>query len=277
MSDDENDEDLKRAIALSLQESSPPPTNNRKIVIEISDDEDDDLDAPLTARTIPPNLLPTPEQNKPGYSKDPTRLRATEDIASMSMEASTIKATATSGILTEDLSLKSGPPKSGLLGLDRKQMEQERLARLNASKPRGKHAGAAESKKRKAELVFRDDPNGRNVKAKTPADAVDYRSQPATSGTASHSLNHNSGQVPPSGLQYPNGVVKMTWVDGYDRDGTDITIEEVLQKDSLELAVLSAFQIDAEWISDKLLEKTKVVWVLQAKSEAEVRIQTYRL
>jgi len=41
----------------------------------------------------------------------------------------------------------------------------------------------------------------------------------------------------------------------------------VLQKDDLELAILSAFQVEPEWVISKLNPSTKVVWVLQAKTE----------
>lgn len=105
-----------------------------------------------------------------------------------------------------------------------------------------------------------------------------------------------------TGVQYPNGVVKKTWAYGFPRTGDDIKIEEVIQMENLELAVLSAFQIEtdvsphprpwdhiiplkadhilrammwcsltiSQWIASKLDEKLKVVWVLQAKTEAEV-------
>lgn len=73
-----------------------------------------------------------------------------------------------------------------------------------------------------------------------------------------------------SGIQYPKGVMRKTWAYGYPREGDDIKIEEVLQKTDLELAVLSSFQVDPEWVSSKLNPMTKVVWVLQAKTEAEV-------
>lgn len=46
-----------------------------------------------------------------------------------------------------------------------------------------------------------------------------------------------------SGLQYPNGTIKWTYAEGYPRENHTITIEEVLQKDTLKAAVLSAFQV----------------------------------
>ncbi|KAK9370252.1 tyrosyl-DNA phosphodiesterase-domain-containing protein [Lipomyces kononenkoae] len=76
-------------------------------------------------------------------------------------------------------------------------------------------------------------------------------------------------------LPYPRGVVKKTAVNGYPRNGDDITIEEVLQpilthhtlmQAKLQTAVLSAFQWDYEWILDKIfLGRTQLVLVLPAK------------
>ena len=45
MSDSESDEDLKRAIALSLEDQSPPSKRDR-VVIDITS-SDEDLDAPF--------------------------------------------------------------------------------------------------------------------------------------------------------------------------------------------------------------------------------------
>lgn len=45
-----------------------------------------------------------------------------------------------------------------------------------------------------------------------------------------------------SNLPYPNSTVKRTWPRGCPRTGDEITIEEVLQMDQLELPVLSSFQ-----------------------------------
>ena len=72
-----------------------------------------------------------------------------------------------------------------------------------------------------------------------------------------------------AGIQYPQGTVKKTWVRGCPRKGDDISIEEVLQKDDLDLAVLSAFQVDPPWLEAKLKPNTKVIWILQAKTDAE--------
>lgn len=73
-----------------------------------------------------------------------------------------------------------------------------------------------------------------------------------------------------SGIKFPNGAVKKTWAHGFPREN-DIRIEEVLQCADLEFAVLSSFQWDEEWILKKIdLRKTRVICVVQARSETEV-------
>ncbi|KAI5804075.1 tyrosyl-DNA phosphodiesterase-domain-containing protein [Peziza echinospora] len=72
------------------------------------------------------------------------------------------------------------------------------------------------------------------------------------------------------GIKFPNGVVKRTWCQGVPRSGEDISIEEVLQKDGVAMAVLSAFQWNSQWILEKFrLPGTKFVLVMQAKGEDE--------
>ncbi|RPB18537.1 phospholipase D/nuclease [Terfezia boudieri ATCC MYA-4762] len=69
---------------------------------------------------------------------------------------------------------------------------------------------------------------------------------------------------------YPDGVVKKTYLEGVERKGDDITIEEVLQKDTLTMAVLSAYQWDTTWIMDKLnVRDTGLILVMQAKEREE--------
>ncbi|KAI5803135.1 putative tyrosyl-DNA phosphodiesterase [Geopyxis carbonaria] len=73
-------------------------------------------------------------------------------------------------------------------------------------------------------------------------------------------------------LKYPDGVVKKTWAEGHRRMGDCVTIDEVLQKDTLTTTVLSAFQWDYQWIMGKLpLRKPdlKLVLVMQGKEPGE--------
>ena len=71
-------------------------------------------------------------------------------------------------------------------------------------------------------------------------------------------------------LQYPFGAIKKSWAFGHERHA-DIKSEEVLQKDKLQIALLSSWQLDFDWVASKLdLNKTKLWLVMQAKAAEEV-------
>ncbi|KAH8879396.1 phospholipase D/nuclease [Thozetella sp. PMI_491] len=161
----------------------------------------------------------------------------------------------------------SAAPRSAfsLLGLDRKGMEAERLARLKKRKAQGLD-GAADGAPRQ-----RQKPN-ESAQAASAAPVLkptmparpsreDRRAVEASS-TRATSVNSN--------LKFPRGVVKKTWAFGQARLGDDIKIEEVLQKDQLELAVLSSFQWDDAWLMSKVdLGRTKLILVAFASDEIQ--------
>ncbi|RSL56141.1 hypothetical protein CEP51_014436 [Fusarium floridanum] len=140
----------------------------------------------------------------------------------------------------------SGGASFGLLSLDRKKMEQERLQRL--------------AKRRRSPLDEDDDDDVVEVpppKRKTPVEPS--RSLPGP-------------WSPSSSPPFPGGVVKRTWARGYPRTSEDIKIEEVFQKDRLELAVLSSYQWDDEWLLSKIdLRRTKLLLVAYAADESQKR------
>lgn len=70
-----------------------------------------------------------------------------------------------------------------------------------------------------------------------------------------------------NGVQYPRGTVKRTWAYKHARTN-DIRIEEVLQASTLNIAVLSSFQWDDEFIFHKASPyKVKYIWIMSADSE----------
>lgn len=143
------------------------------------------------------------------------------------------------------------------LGLDRKRMEEERLARL---------------RKRKASESGEDLGSRPAQRPKT----MTRTSPPPRLGTAPGEENNLpritvSPKEPSLQLPFPRGVVKKTWAFGQQRLGDDIKIEEVLQKDQLELAVLSSYQWDEEWLLSKIdLARTRLVLIAYAADEAQV-------
>ncbi|RYO87862.1 hypothetical protein DL766_005944 [Monosporascus sp. MC13-8B] len=127
----------------------------------------------------------------------------------------------------------------GLSGLDRKKMEEERLARLGKRKARDEEQMIQEPRQRTT-----------------------------TDGTPTLEASAAIGQS--ASLPFPTGVIKRTWTAGYTRTGDDIKIEEVLQKDELEMAVLSSFQWDEDWLLSKVdVGKTKMLLIAFASGATQ--------
>lgn len=157
------------------------------------------------------------------------------------------------------------------LGLDRKKMEEERLARLKKRKA----DSSLDSQGRDEVLPPTQRPKLMNANAADkpivarpamPASTSSFKSSPySTKAGPQISKPSTAAHLP-----YPKGTVLKTWVRGNPRRD-DIMIEEVLQKDDLELAVLSSFQWDEDWLMEKLdLRKTKVLMIAYAADEATV-------
>ncbi|EHK17742.1 uncharacterized protein TRIVIDRAFT_82987 [Trichoderma virens Gv29-8] len=143
--------------------------------------------------------------------------------------------------------------------LDRKAMEQERLNRL-AKRQR------PPSDDDDDDVVEIPPPKKQAMTAPEPKSKTTSELKKSTSVPMSISSSASSS-LP---LQYPNGTVKRTWSRGCARTGEEITIEEVFQKDQLELAVLSSFQWDEEWMMSKLdIRRTKILLLAFAKDEAQ--------
>lgn len=220
------DEDaaLRHAIALSLREAGRTPTHDTTTTksgptepIAISSDEEDDDDLEQGPR------FPSTPEIKSRQSGEKL-LAPTVPIADM--------------------------PK-GLGGLDRKQMEEERLARLGKRKtPDTGQTSDVPAQK----LKF----DHQSTCARPHVTAAPPDTHPSASASSS--------------LQFPKGAVKKTWASRYPRDKDDIKIEEVFRKDELELAVLSSFQWDEEWLLSKIdAHKTNMLLVAFAKDEAQRR------
>ncbi|EGX91675.1 tyrosyl-DNA phosphodiesterase, putative [Cordyceps militaris CM01] len=77
--------------------------------------------------------------------------------------------------------------------------------------------------------------------------------------------------------RYPQGIVRRTWTKGYPKSSDDITIEEIFQKETLQLALLSSFQWDEEWLLSKLnISKTRILLLAFAANDEQVTCQISR-
>lgn len=173
---------------------------------------------------------------------------------------------------------RAAPSSMSAMGLDRKKMEAERLARSRKRKAEDDNTSDVTRVNRPANNHSQAPPS-QWPKLQTPSLAQ----QPMLStghglNSKPHSARAPAGaagmpKAPVSGpLPYPKGIVLRTFARGRPRDN-DITIEEVLQKDDLELAVLSSFQWDEDLLMEKLdLRRTKVLLIAFAKDNAHVCI-----
>ena len=181
-SDNESDEDLRRAIALSLQDESEKGSSADQAIAL----DDDDL--PISR---------------------PAEGAASEHGASPC-------GTQTAG-------------SASILGLNRKQMEEERLARKR--------------------------------KASSPP--------PTSEPTINNSSKPAKRQRIENEPRFLDGTVMRTWARGHSKASDMISLPEILDKENLQMAVLSSFQWDIPWLFDRLnVSKTLVTLVMQAKDDA---------
>lgn len=242
MDAEDSDPELKAAIAASLQDHplQRQPGNKsaesnivdltgdsdneqqNRVILEDSEEEDEDLKRAIALSLLEASSLESPATGAGKESNGIPKASATKTETEI-------------------------PSAFGIPGLDRKKLEEERLARVA---------------KRKASMAVSPPPTGRQSKmprGDTP--------------TAKMSAGNRSG--PPSaapGMQFPRGEVRKTWAFGCPREA-DIKIEEVLQRGDLELAILSSFQWDMEWLFSKLnTRSSRFLLVMQAKDDATVCI-----
>ncbi|KAH8821585.1 tyrosyl-DNA phosphodiesterase domain protein [Xylogone sp. PMI_703] len=266
MSDVDSDEELQKAIALSLQEDSPPVTRQPQMdngtvidLVSSSEEEDDDLDAPMTAKPVKRDDHNSTARNTAKSGPPPKVTKQSSSVGGIGSQSSSQQSKNETTAIPASGPGGDKPIKSVLQNLDRRKMEEERLARLKAMQDTQKlPPTASNDRKRKASASSPlSEGSHPATKPRIATEAIDN----------TQTIIQNNGT---SEIQYPHGVVKKTWAFGYPRQGDDIKIEEVFQKNDLELAVLSSFQLDADWVMSKLdLSKTKLIWVLQAKDESE--------
>ncbi|KAJ5600303.1 tyrosyl-DNA phosphodiesterase-domain-containing protein [Penicillium hetheringtonii] len=191
------------------------------------------------------------------------------------------------------------PATQGILGLDRKQMEQERLMRLNKRKASDPDPGIEAELKRPSKTArtspspgfefvrstqkpptsasqIRDTSSGYkvvDVKYFSPTPDAKNVSNSTSQNLTSQDLTFQNVAIQPAarskeGIQWPSGTVKKTRLSKSPRKPDDVSLEEVLQSNDLELAVMSSFLWDMEWVLRKLdTKKTRILFVVHAPNE----------
>ncbi len=163
------------------------------------------------------------------------------------------------------------------LGLDRKKMEEERLARLSKRKAAELGEGVQPPSRPSQRPKTEDAPPLPSAAAALAKKQTTHPAKPTMAPPSSPSATQLSSSSTPHQppLPFPQGTIKKTWAYGQPRHGDDIKIEEVLQKQQLQLAVLSSFQWDEEWLLSRVdLARTKLVLVAFASDERQVRLSS---
>ncbi|KAF7517421.1 hypothetical protein G7054_g13826 [Neopestalotiopsis clavispora] len=265
--DSDDDPDLRRAIELSLGAGSAKAQN--RDTIELSSDEsepDEDLkraialslgqdtiaesgDATQGSRSQNGNNEPDEEDEDDSDDDDLNKTPVYRPKKKTSSEPATKSLPVLSRPTQQhDSSQSSASNSLGFLGFDRKKMEEERLAR-NAAK-------------RKVPDTEQEE-QGRESRLRTGA--APEVSNSTTNNMASSTKCSTSAQLP-----FPKGVVKKTFAKGFPRTSDDIKLDEILQKEHLQIAVMSSFQWDEEWLAKKIdFKRTSVILVAFANNEQE--------
>ena len=158
----------------------------------------------------------------------------------------------------------ASPNKSkSLLGLNRKAMEEERLARLARKE-------APDTPEERPRKIAKIEATSATAKSGTPKESsFSWATHKPPASTPTLPTQAAASHVP-----YPHGVIKRTWALGHPRRN-DIKIEEVLQRTELKTAVLSSWQMDIPWIASKLdLTKTKLILVMECKYDEDVSLSS---
>jgi hypothetical protein len=162
---------------------------------------------------------------------------------------------------------------STFLGLDRKQMEEERLARVAKRKAETSASPQQEPQPKTPKLEVTPTPQPVTPRASVWDSAPNA---PQALICDRHAANDPSFPVQPIARpvpQWPLGAVKKTCVSDQPRKGDDITLEEVFQRGDLELAVLSSYLWDMDWVFNKVdMGRTRLYLVMHAKEEETVSI-----
>ncbi|KAI9934072.1 hypothetical protein MW887_005145 [Aspergillus wentii] len=289
---DADDHELREAIALSLRElydtgDNPEPVSNgqQQPVVDLTGDSDDDEPVQIYPKSNSVVGSETDQDEDEGDKEADEELRRAIQLSLQSAgedvndAAEAPKPSEKTQILDTKPSSEVEPPTKnnkpsqpmGILGLDRRQMEQERLARMGKRKAEDTASiEQPESKLLRTGSVPKDILSTGGAAATTSAGSIS-----SSSGIPAVKQAGNGQVTMPSStpsVQFPTGVVKKTWAFLQERSGDDIKIEEVFQKSDLELAVLSSFMWDMEWLFSKAdTRKTRFLLLMQAKEESTKR------
>lgn len=276
----DDEDDIQAAVAASMRDVQHLPSQSAKskhTLVDLTADSDDD------ELCSPPPPAPEAKHNttrEKGFDSDLERalqlsLQEQESLLSPSppahketrriIEAKEVEEIEEVNEVEELQPNKDVKPAEqpsaiyGILGMDRKKQEEERLARL-AKKRKAENASLSAPAERESKVtkVDHDDTKGKSTAAPPKPPQPDIIN-----------LVQSDSESP---LDFPNGVVRKTWASRCDR-ASDIKIEEVFQSSDIELAILSSFKWDMDWLFSKFKNPgTRFYLIMGAKGEDMVRV-----
>lgn len=288
-----------KAHSQAGEASSPPVQEN---IVDLTFDSDDEKEDDLQQIFPKSKSVIGSDTDNEAVEDDDEDLRA---ALALSLEGGHQKDDKDNGDESITTKTSEQPPRtqqpsqpSGFLGMDRKKMEEERLARLAKRKadvdndsPRPQPAKAAKKGSTGVPGTHGGDQLARPQPVKTSSIRIPdthgsdpfIQRAPISREAPPPICNQFAANAPNCGVrptarsvpQWPLGAVKQTAVAGRLRQNNDITIEEVLQRGDLEAAVLSSFMFDVSWLLTKVDNfQTPVILVMHAKEEEMVKMQT---
>lgn len=287
---DDMDEELKAAIAASLEDfqgsahSRDPTSSKKHNVVDLTADSDDgdeveeifpksrsvigsetedgdDYDEDLE-RAIQISMQGAPEKVEKSDGNEIVQMSTQKEDSPKPISVKNDKKPSPQAQKEEQPTQEQKPSFPGILGLDRKKMEEERLARLMKRKI------DTSPDRREAKQSRTESPKGKRAGIKSPHKSPTPKPEPRKEQPKARSVDTPTST--PS-VQFPAGVIKKTWNANARRIGNDIKINEVFQASDLELAVLSSFMWDMDWLFSNLdTKKTRFLLIMQAKEESTV-------
>jgi hypothetical protein len=232
MHDDWDEErQLEAAIALSLQQQpeSPlvSPAQRVKVIDLCSDEETEVLKPPVPQeRARSYQVIELGGQRKTGVGHavgEPRAVFAQEDEGRAPGSLYSLPENKSLGGFNRDARqiTPTGAP-SFLQSIDRRRMEEERLARK-------RKAPISPPPRRAVKTAKQAESSGITVSGATGERNTQGLSYLSSSTRGETNLMQNASTPGRLGVQYPRGTIKKTWARSHRRDG-DIKLEEVLQK-----------------------------------------------
>ncbi|GBF59974.1 hypothetical protein TMEN_2371 [Trichophyton mentagrophytes] len=260
------DHDLQAAIDASLRDAVRSQTNlqrRKSSVVDLTGDSDGDASAARRDGKAAEKEEEEEEEEEAGDDDSDAELKRAIQLSLQSgrgPEHETIDVDALEAGKATDTPEPKKTASSWIAGFDRKKMEEERLARLAKKRRTGEDGSAlALPAARPLKASRREPPSG------SSSSFAKISIPPATATMAAKSAPGVPSTEP--SIQFPAGAVKKTWAFRCERKD-DIKLEEVLQPSDLELAVLSSFLWDMDWLLMKFTNpRTRFLFIMGAKGE----------